>query len=386
VNHKSWVCLSAVSLTTMLLTSCGNNAANPPATNSSPSPSAAPAPTSAAPAPAAVATNSGQPANFSKPVVADSKTDAKAGNKDSKDGKDSKTAENKTESQKDPQGLARSIDTAAGLIAPTDADNWAKTVKRGRQDPFASLQVQGTPIATAPTATPTPSSPKVIKTAKIDKVDKTDAKVIKTAKIDKVDKTDAKVVKTAKIDRKNSSPVKIAKVNKTDKQDISKKADKTARNDKSIPLPPIPTVTADSSAPSKAKKVASTGKPSNPAKSAPTNTALRPVPMPLGTGKEAPAVVAPEPKLAKAVEVSGIIQAGGQTQVVIKLPTESFSRYVEVGDRLLDGKVLVKRIEGSNSLTPIVILEEVGVEVSRKVGDSGQALPKDSTPKAVDPK
>ncbi len=51
--------------------------------------------------------------------------------------------------------------------------------------------------------------------------------------------------------------------------------------------------------------------------------------------------------------MSGIIQFGGKTQVIVKLPTESFSRYVEIGDRIANGSVLVKRVEGEQTLTPI---------------------------------
>jgi hypothetical protein len=79
--------------------------------------------------------------------------------------------------------------------------------------------------------------------------------------------------------------------------------------------------------------------------------------------------VAARPLQAIAIEVSGIIEVDGRTQVIVKLPNESFSRYVEVGERIANGKVLVKRVEGRQSLTPIAILEEVGVEVQRKVGD-----------------
>ena len=63
---------------------------------------------------------------------------------------------------------------AAGLIAPTNGDNWAKTVSKGRADPFATLALQpievteknplagtGTPIRSATAKLPG----NVIKTA-----------------------------------------------------------------------------------------------------------------------------------------------------------------------------------------------------------------------------
>jgi hypothetical protein len=76
-----------------------------------------------------------------------------------------------------------------------------------------------------------------------------------------------------------------------------------------------------------------------------------------------------KPLQAMAIEISGVIEIEGRTQVILKLPSESFGRYVELGDRIANDTVLVKRIEAQESLSPIIILEEVGVEVSRKVGE-----------------
>jgi hypothetical protein len=94
-----------------------------------------------------------------------------------------------------------------------------------------------------------------------------------------------------------------------------------------------------------------------------------------------PEVVVAKPLQAMAIEISGMIDVAGKTQVIIKLPTESFSRYVEVGERILNGKVLVKRVEGQNSLSPTVVLEEVGMEVSRKIGEKSTPVTPESVPK-----
>jgi hypothetical protein len=75
-----------------------------------------------------------------------------------------------------------------------------------------------------------------------------------------------------------------------------------------------------------------------------------------------------------------MIDVAGKTQVIVKLPDESFSRYVEVGDRIANGKVLVKRVDGQNSLSPTVVLEEVGVEVSRKIGEKLVPVKPESPP------
>lgn len=83
----------------------------------------------------------------------------------------------------------------------------------------------------------------------------------------------------------------------------------------------------------------------------------------------------PEPKLAQAVEVTGVVTIGGITQAIIKAPNEPTGRHVEVGQRLSNGQVLVKRIEANAGTDPIVVFEENGQEVSRGVGE--KATPDD---------
>ncbi|KAM3097926.1 hypothetical protein ACKFKF_18560 [Phormidesmis sp. 146-12] len=77
----------------------------------------------------------------------------------------------------------------------------------------------------------------------------------------------------------------------------------------------------------------------------------------------------PEPTLARAVEVSGVVVVGGTAQAIVKAPNESTSRYVSAGQRLSNGQILVKRIEVNAGSDPIVILEQNGIEVSRGVGE-----------------
>jgi hypothetical protein len=96
------------------------------------------------------------------------------------------------------------------------------------------------------------------------------------------------------------------------------------------------------------------------------------VPKAIAAGTPRPAIVLP-PKpstdLAKGVEVTGVIVLQGVPQAIVKAPNESTSRYVRIGERLSNGKVLVKRIEMATDAEPVVILEENGVEVARGVGD-----------------
>ncbi|MGB6294735.1 MAG: hypothetical protein WBF90_00965 [Rivularia sp. (in: cyanobacteria)] len=76
----------------------------------------------------------------------------------------------------------------------------------------------------------------------------------------------------------------------------------------------------------------------------------------------------PQPKLAQAVLVSGVIQIGNRPQAIIKVPSEPTSRYVQAGQRLASG-LLVKRIEMNEGSEPVVILEQYGIEVARMVGE-----------------
>lgn len=78
---------------------------------------------------------------------------------------------------------------------------------------------------------------------------------------------------------------------------------------------------------------------------------------------------APQPDLARAVMVTGVVIVGKVPQAIIKIPNEVTSRYVEAGQRLANG-VLVKRIEMNNSSNPIVILEQYGIEVAKTVGEA----------------
>jgi hypothetical protein len=76
----------------------------------------------------------------------------------------------------------------------------------------------------------------------------------------------------------------------------------------------------------------------------------------------------PDPTLAKAVQVTGVIVVGGVPQAIVQAPNETTSRYVQVGQRISNGQILVKRIEMNSGSDPIVILEQNGVEVARAVG------------------
>jgi hypothetical protein len=80
----------------------------------------------------------------------------------------------------------------------------------------------------------------------------------------------------------------------------------------------------------------------------------------------------PQPAIASAIAVSGVVQVGTAPKAIIKAPNEEYSRYVQPGEYVSNGQVLVKRIEVGRGLYPTVIFEENGIEFSRQVGAGGQ--------------
>jgi hypothetical protein len=90
----------------------------------------------------------------------------------------------------------------------------------------------------------------------------------------------------------------------------------------------------------------------------------------------------PDPSLAKAVQVTGVIVVAGVPQAIIQAPNEATSRYVQAGQRISNGQILVKRIEMNSGSEPIVILEQNGVEVARAVGSPATAPNAPNTPPA----
>ncbi len=82
----------------------------------------------------------------------------------------------------------------------------------------------------------------------------------------------------------------------------------------------------------------------------------------------------PDPTLARTIEVTGVVDAGGVPSAIVKVPNEP-ARSVREGERLSNGQVLVKRIEVNRGPTPVVILEQFGQEVARQVGEKPSGTP-----------
>ncbi len=77
----------------------------------------------------------------------------------------------------------------------------------------------------------------------------------------------------------------------------------------------------------------------------------------------------PQPDLARATEVSGVVQVGNTTQVIVRAPNELTTRYVSVGQKLANGQVIIKRVEMNPGGDPVVILEQNGIEVAKTIGE-----------------
>lgn len=138
----------------------------------------------------------------------------------------------------------------------------------------------------------------------------------------------------------------------------------------SNPAPPVAVAPAPA-APTPAPQITTVPLPNQPLPILPSNN-LPPVSVPgTSAATNSSTVPASPASLADAIEVSGVIEAGGTVSAIVQVPGEPTSRYVNVGDYLAGGSVLVKRIDTTGD--PIVILEQGGVEIIRSVGSSAIA-------------
>jgi hypothetical protein len=287
------------------------------------------------------------------------------------------------------------------LIPPTDAENWSRTVAKGRPDPFAVLALQPVEIAientTAQQAPVKTSSITAQKSQSINPIaTKSNTKIATNSPAIKsgVDKPLPKIKISAKLP-KISKILANSKIANGGLTSTATPAKGSIRNEKS-PISAIPKSGVNRALPkitgiATAKSTSVTAMPKSGsikkikiAKVTKTTVAKKSSVVDAPSKSQIatkPEVVVAKPLQAMAIEISGMIDVAGKTQVIVKLPTESFSRYVEVGERILNGKVLVKRVEGQNSLSPTVVLEEVGVEVSRKIGDKSTPATSEAAPK-----
>jgi hypothetical protein len=88
-----------------------------------------------------------------------------------------------------------------------------------------------------------------------------------------------------------------------------------------------------------------------------------PVPISALQGAAPPALT----QLADTVAITGVLQVGGKLTAIVQEP-DSSPRYVQSGDYLANGQVLLKRIVMSQHGQPTIILQENGKEVTKTVG------------------
>jgi hypothetical protein len=147
----------------------------------------------------------------------------------------------------------------------------------------------------------------------------------------------------------------------------------TGRADPFAAVASIPTVTVN---PATTNPVPTNLVPTNPVVS---GTPSAQPSLPVATApRQAPAdrvqVTPPAPvTIASQIIVSGIIQAGDRVSAIVQVPTEATTRYVNAGDYLANGRVLVKRIDVAANTEPVVVLEQDGVETTRTVGSGNVA-------------
>ncbi|WP_072621732.1 hypothetical protein [Spirulina major] len=79
----------------------------------------------------------------------------------------------------------------------------------------------------------------------------------------------------------------------------------------------------------------------------------------------------PEPTLAQGLNVTGVVVKADGTKYAIVETSAGKSTYVREGDFVENGQVLVKRIESRKGGTPRVVFEELGIEVTKSLGEGG---------------
>jgi len=86
----------------------------------------------------------------------------------------------------------------------------------------------------------------------------------------------------------------------------------------------------------------------------------------------------PVAELAENVLVTGLIEFGDRIKLIVQAPEETSTRYVEIGQYLSNGQILVKRLEPGFP-SPTVILEENGIEVAKVVGQLAEGSSEDGS-------
>lgn len=227
----------------------------------------------------------------------------------------------------------------AGLIPPVPADDVLKRIPKGRSDPFAAVPVQpDVTVSPNPSAPGTPNNRPVPPLPQFPPQRLTRPNGGGTAGTRPPTPT-SRVPRPAP--RTNVSPQRRSQ----------------------------PTTTARRTQPGRFPAAAGTRSPRPGAAGSPTSSPAN------GSIAAAPPRLIPdlpklpEPTQARGVAVTGVVEVGGVPVAIVQVPNEP-ARYVREGQRIANGQVLVKRIETNRGPTPVVILEQYGVEVARGVGEA----------------
>ena len=266
----------------------------------------------------------------------------------------------------------------AGLIAPTDPSQQRSAIAQGRPDPFNPLSVP--PVVTVNPAEPgstssgapsaSPSSP----------------------------------ARSSLPAPPASSPARSPSSSSPARSPVAPPASSPARSPATSPAS-SPARSSPSSSPARSPATSPASSParsspsSSPARSPATSPASSPArSLPPVAVKPAPpspgATNAPSPSeqpstppqpvaaIAQDVVVTGVIQVGNTTQIILKAPNEAHSRYVQPGQYLANQQVLVKRVERQNEM-PVVVLEQNGIEVFKSVGEKAQEVSYDKSESSI---
>jgi hypothetical protein len=210
------------------------------------------------------------------------------------------------------EGEDAELPTPDGLIPVTSRDAAVKILQQnqGRQNPFATIPVQLTNAVSNVSKLPTPSLPLIPKTPALPRA------------------------------RQRPAPF--------------------------VPPKPQAPPQATPQAPPQAPPQATPQAPSNTPPLGLTGEGAKPgAEIPEFNPDELPPL--PEPTIAKGFTVTGVVNLGGTTKAIVQ-DGEGKSQYVSPGEYLGSGQVLVKRIEMNRGSRPVVIFEELGIEVIRAVG------------------
>ncbi|NES24419.1 MAG: hypothetical protein F6K41_37305 [Symploca sp. SIO3E6] len=291
---------------------------------------------------------------------------------------------------------------AAGLISSLPPEERIKQITKGRNDPFAAIPVQpevqvdtksggrgtvpqpvpGIPRVPQPQNKGNPSTTQTRPQATAPKK-ATTPKATAPKKATTPQATAPKKATTpqATAPKKATTPQTTAPKKRTTPQATAPKKpttpQATAPKKATTPQATAPKKPTTPQATTPKKATTPESKASNPPSVTPPSTGNQTSPdSPIGLGPDISSVPEfipqlpeiPEATLARQIKVEGVVQVNEQPSAIVKVPDRP-SQYVKEGQRLYNGQVLVKRIEANRGPTPVVILEENGVEVIIGVGE-----------------